>query len=310
MPAQSSITWFEGYKAVDVQTNEGDYFEIAKKIDACVEQNPDYTEFFEVAKEEPLYAYGTAHGALAEAIRRERVSDSCVFPVESVTEEYGYYLDLLKGESGRDYSIGYLSDPRWGELIEKKSNKSALDLYLLGINYYANGRVDEAVESVEKSVKKEKNAYAIIAYALLKANVLGQKNEAVDIAATALDDKSEGLVSLYHAFGELCIAAKRPNDFIDRVDRACDEVKTDGRIRMYYGNCLVIAGRTQEAKLYVNERLHVADIREGESSISKIWTELYKSELAAQNEVSAEDITDEEVLKKYPLPYELDFRLH
>lgn len=310
MPAHSQIVWYEGYKAVDVQSNDGEYFEIAQKIDSHVEKNPDYAEFFQIEKEEPLYTYGTSHGALAEAIKKERVSDSCVFPIESVTEEYAYYLDLLQGKTRQDYQIGYLADSRWADLIEKKNNKSALDLYLLAINYYANGKVDDAIAKIEQSIKIESNAYAIMAYALLKANVLGQKTEAVDIAVKALESKDEGILSLYHTFGELCISAKRPNDFIKSVDCASNDIKEDGRIKMYYGNCLVLLGQTEKAKQFVNTNLHVADIREGESSISKIWTDLYKGELASQNNVSIDDISDEEVLEKYPLPYELDFRLH
>ena len=62
-----------------------------------------------------------------------------------------------------------------------------------------------------------------------------------------------------------------------------------------------------EALDILNNKFVLPDIKEGEFSISHIWLEAHKKILAEQG---ITDITDKDVYAKYPLPYELDFRMH
>lgn len=81
-------------------------------------------------------------------------------------------------------------------------------------------------------------------------------------------------------------------------------------MKMYNGQCLVMLGKLEEAKKYINASLRVEDVREGEYAISNIWIMLYKKELSAVLNKSENQISDKEVLEKYPIPYEIDFRMH
>ena len=56
--------------------------------------------------------------------------------------------------------------------------------------------------------------------------------------------------------------------------------------------------------------LVVPDMREGEYALAKIWLEVYKRRIAADEQRTLEEIADEEVLDRYPIPYELDFRMN
>ena len=56
--------------------------------------------------------------------------------------------------------------------------------------------------------------------------------------------------------------------------------------------------------------LVIPDIREGEYSISAIWSELYRRIIASDEGREYEKITEKEVLEKYPITYKLDFRMH
>ena len=49
------------------------------------------------------------------------------------------------------------------------------------------------------------------------------------------------------------------------------------------------------------------DIKEGEFSVSHIWLDIHKQIMKKDGIVNP---TDDEVYEKYPLPYELDFRMH
>ena len=79
---------------------------------------------------------------------------------------------------------------------------------------------------------------------------------------------------------------------------------------MYLGNCYVQLGDIENALNYINKDLVIADMKEGEYSISNIWVELYRKILSNELNVSPEKISDKEVLYKYPIPYSIDFRMH
>jgi len=79
---------------------------------------------------------------------------------------------------------------------------------------------------------------------------------------------------------------------------------------MYMGQCLVENNELERAKTFINKDLVVEDFKEGEYAVSNIWVMLYKREMATELECDISEITDEQVLEKYPLPFEIDFRMH
>ena len=79
---------------------------------------------------------------------------------------------------------------------------------------------------------------------------------------------------------------------------------------MFVGKFLVELDRIEEAEAYINKELSLPDIREGEYSLTNIWLEMYRKKIAMELDVSSESISDEEVNEKYPIPYEIDYRMH
>jgi len=309
MPARSELSWCEVYKFVDIGSNEGDYFEVQKKIDSLVYDPVCYDNLFCHKENNYIDFFGTSRGALEETLRGSRLSKYCCFPKESITDDFKYYLDLLEGRTSSDYKLEYTINPRWAELIMEKPQKTALDCYLLGINLYANDKVSKATEWIKMSIKTEPTYYALAALALIKANKENNFSEAVNLIQEAIALNPDD-VSLACTFGELSINAKQPDAFVEYAENACDEVKTDGRVRMYLGNCYILQGDLENAKKHINGDVVIPDIREGEYSISNFWIELYRLEIAGETGRPAEDITDGEVLELYPLPYSIDFRMH
>ncbi len=309
MPKNSEITWCEVYKGVDIGTNEGDYFDLVEKIDSNVYNPAELLNLFKHQPSDKVEFMGTPRGALEEAIRGKRISKYCIFPKESITDDYKYYTDLLQGIEGSDYNIEYLANSKWAQLIDKKPRKTALDYYLIGINHFINGDVDKAEEAFNNSLAIERTYYTLIAMALIKANLRNSLSEAVSLAAEAIIKNPEYL-PLACCFAELSIKANMPQEFLDYYSTACEKVKQDGRIKMYVGNCLILCNRLKEAKEYINADLVIPDIREGEYSISNFWIDLYRREMAENSGRALEDISDSEVLEKHPIPYNIDFRMH
>ena len=72
---------------------------------------------------------------------------------------------------------------------------------------------------------------------------------------------------------------------------------------------LLALGRTEEAETLLTPDLSIADIKEGELSLSALWFEIKSRKIAAEKgipQVEALSIAKE----SDPLPYALDFRMH
>ena len=79
---------------------------------------------------------------------------------------------------------------------------------------------------------------------------------------------------------------------------------------MYAAQCYCMIDDVATAEIYLNEELIVPDVREGEYSVSNIWVQIHKRKLAKETSKNIDEITDKEVLQKYPVPYKIDFRMH
>lgn len=309
LPAHSEIDWCEVYKPVNLGLNSGDYGALVRKLDDCVVDVSEYLHRLTVISEGEICQFGTSHGALEELIRGRRLSKTCRFPKESVTKEYSYYLDLLQKNTNGEYEIAYLKNQAWGDLIESKKEKTAFDYYLCAINRFAGGNTKKAYELLEESTALSPTYYAYISLALIDAYIYENAQKALTFADNAWK-LNHCDVSLARVLGELCIKLNSPNMFMECYAELSDSLKSDGRLKMYYGKCLIMVERLDEAKAYINKELYVNDIREGEYSVSNFWIELYKKEIAKKTGRAEYEIDNAEVLNAYPVPYEIDFRMH
>ena len=79
---------------------------------------------------------------------------------------------------------------------------------------------------------------------------------------------------------------------------------------MLLGECYSKMGEPEEARKIITADLVVPDLMEGEYSLSNIWIGIYAQILAKERSVSIDSLSTEEILKAYPLPGEIDFRMH
>ncbi len=308
--AHEKLAWQEIYTGVQIDDMSGTYAEVAARIDAFHE-NPDYmAEWFEEASSENLVVYGSGRGYLAERLSGKPLCSFCEFPQESVGDKETYYLDLLDGKAAvGTIETAFTADKRFVPYIEAKAEKTAFDWYTLGIIEYCNGEYDKALKTFEKSVAVSREFYNLIALALYHTNLLGDNKKAFELAFEAAQLKPD-YAPLVICMGELAIRAGEYSKFVDFCKDCNEEIKQTGRVKMYLGQCLVMMNDYKAAEKYINVDLVVADVREGEYAISNIWVMMYRKKMAIEGNIPEESITDEQVLEAYPIPYEIDFRMH
>jgi tetratricopeptide (TPR) repeat protein len=180
---------------------------------------------------------------------------------------------------------------------------------MLSIIDYANGKYGSAIQMIDKSIALGASSYTLSAAALLNMNVLKDTDRAFILANEAVQMNSEDL-SIACLFAEVCASAERYSEFLEYYKNASPKLREEGRLKMFVGKFLVNLNKIEEAEKYINKELSIPDIREGEYSVTNIWIEMYRKKMALDMGVNADSISDEEVNLKYPIPYEIDFRMH
>ena len=308
--ADANISWVECYEGIDIGSNKGDFKELADKIDALVESCDGKEEMFKIKEEFPLVMFGSGKGYLASKANGKPLTRKCEFPKESVSEKEQYYLDILNGaEPEINVETDFMGNENIIDVIEKKAEKTWLDFYLLAISYYSHDNREKAYENLSASISKERHYLPLCAMALMEININGDKEKGFKLIDEAIKQNPE-YIPLVNTYGEICIKTEHYKEFCEFYEKACEKVKNTGRVRMYVAQCYCMAGDIEKADRYLNINLEVPDVREGEYAVSNIWVLIYKRKIAIAENRSIDDITDEEVLEKYPIPYEIDFRLH
>ena len=87
-----------------------------------------------------------------------------------------------------------------------------------------------------------------------------------------------------------------------------ENIRQHGRIRLMAALAYAKQGAADEAQRLL-DGLVVDDIREGETVLSDLWTMLHREAMRRRG-VPDGEMTADRVLKAYPLPESLDFRMH
>ena len=303
MQAKQIVSWNECYCAVSIENRDGEYSDVCKEIEKSVD-NCNFGNFFNIKESYGIEVYGSGRGMLATLLDPSEAPTICEFTSKSLTEQEEYFIDLInKKATSKTPTISYAIDIRYLQLIDSKAEKTNYDYYMSGVIAYANGMLDRAKSEFLK-VKGEYEWLALACLAQLEVNILGDYQKGYDYIKRAIEIKTDD-ISLLIMFGEISIKAKEYTEFLVKSENVLN-----GRVQMYRAKCLIEVGRLNEAKNLLTPTLVIPDIREGEYSISAFWCELYRGIMAKESGRLPETITDSEILQKYPMPYELDYRMH
>lgn len=303
MDAKSIVSWNECYRVASVKSKDEAYDKVCGELDSLADAC-DFGEFFTVKDSSQPVICGSGRGALASLLDPKEAPTICKFEKSDLTEAEEYFTALIsKAPAPEKPSPSYAIDKRYLRLIDEKQEKTDYDYYMSGVIAIANGMTERAEADFLK-VKGEYEWLALCCLAQIEVNFKENVNKGYDYISKAMNLQRDN-ARLLILFGEIAIKAKRYEVFL-----SASENETRGRIQMYRAKCLVEVNRLDEAAEILSPSLVIPDIREGEYSISAIWCDLYRSVIARDENRSANEITDNEILKKYPIPYSLDFRMH
>jgi tetratricopeptide (TPR) repeat protein len=318
MDADSTINWRECYCAIDVDPHDihGDFDKADETVSEAARKRASLLapDIFAITRADEIAAYGSGWGALENKIRQTPISRICAFPDDSMNNEQADWLALLDGKGLACHPESqpidsYVVGSRWIELMEKVPSENWYYYNQLGVMRYADSDFAGAVNCFKRSAEITDNAWARRNLAMIQKNILGELDAAADNMLRAVALNPDYYQLTVECFAAL-IRAKRYNDLVSLYNRLPNGMKQEGRILMLLGECYSKMGRPEEARRVITAELVVSDLMEGEYSLSNIWIGIYAQVLASERGVSVDSLSTEEILSAYPLPREIDFRMH
>ncbi len=312
MPAGASWSWLEAYgdAAADPGVAHGDdWSAVVAHLDGCMDQlAPAATlasafeqaaALADVAPAETLHR-GSGWGALEREHREaagERWVDETGTPFSSDTfgPDQHVWRNLLAGSPDDDSGLlhadpqepptSYVVGVQWEARLAQEPSSWARD-YHLGALAHAAGRLSVAVEHYTSSLAQQPTAWARRGLARIAQEQGDHETAAVQLKAAAT--MASGEPSLVFEAIEEALAAGDGSAALAMVDAAPDPVRELGRLRLLEVRAALACGDRARATRVLATSVVVPDIREGETSLSDLWSELHPGE---------------------PIPEDYDFRM-
>lgn len=317
MPARTAWEWVEAYGALstDPSVSLGDDWAAARaetetKLEALIpeaelEKLLSATKPMALTPAAELRHHGSGWGAL-ENLRREKAGEANISPhldFGEIGEEQEQWKTLLETDTfgarcpktapesyisaGNPLYPAQASGDFWLAKAEKAAHTteeySWYSRYQYGVMLLSIRRFAEARTELERSMELKPNPWALYSLARL-AGFRGEYERAsamtVEAAAMAPDD-----ISLVKAALKAMTDSKKYSSVTRFVSELEPEIAALPRIRLYLANALVKTGRIDEADALLHDGggLVVADIREGETSITEIWYEIEEAKAKREN---------------------------
>jgi len=333
MPAGAEWSWLEAYGLLEADpgiVHGSDWARARQHINDELENiipraelDLEYKigEGFADAKPIQVIQLGSGWGAL-ENRRREVFGEKPInnngmsFDADSLTGEQIPWIKLLEeglfpvddpGLPPRGYVVGN----QWHDLLERATQTGADENWLayfhLGLMRHYDGDLDGACSAWERSLALEWTPWATRNLAVL-AWQDGRVSEAADLLLEACD-AAPGIVSLTVECGRCLIEAGRTQEWLKWVPDLPHLIRSNGRIRLLEAQAALVAGDLKIVSLFFTDRVTVADLREGEDSLSHLWFGYHEQRLSIDKNTPADDSLRARVRAEFPVPEEYDFRM-
>lgn len=225
---------------------------------------------------------------------------------------------LLKNGEFPAYDVNtrphsYVSNPFWRELLIKATKGNEEQRWYaymqLGVHYYIAGEIDNAEEAFRKSVEATPNAWAYRNLGMLLYKEKDRLEDGIKYILKSIELYKE-FRGLYIETAQMLQAAGRHNEWLSIFEGMNDILKNDGRLNLLKILSLINIGELDKAAAMLTPDFKMADIKEGELSVSHIWFDLYTLIIKRDTGLTDEEEIKKILLEKYPLPKALDFRMH
>jgi tetratricopeptide (TPR) repeat protein len=274
-------SWSEVYGPVSVPAEavHGTWAEAVECLEAAVAEAHLESELGERAGTDGrrqgarLHA-GSGWGAL-ESLRREVAGEQPspvidrLFPRSSLGEAQRPWITLLEtGALPPGTPRSYVAGPAWSRLLERAAD-SAVSMLHRGVGRWSAGRREAAVEAWEAACALEPGSWLALRNLGAASGLMGAPGRSADQYLRALE-LMPGVPQLRVEAVQALIAADRFAEAIALAQAAPASAFT-GRFRFLEAWAAVGNGDVGLAESILERGLEVADLREGEASLSDLW---------------------------------------
>ncbi|MFF9166162.1 MULTISPECIES: DUF5107 domain-containing protein [unclassified Streptomyces] len=293
---ESELSWLEAYGPLDTDP-EGEWTTVVDRAEArlaavlpAADVDAAYTAWLPHADTEPAetLATGSGWGAL-EVLRGGFKLPGTPFEETTLGEEQQPWLTLLRtgvlpaphpdrppGES--------LVAPPWRDMLETAPADPHTE-YHLGIAQWHAGDRAQAVRSWERALPLAPSSWPLLRCLAVADREGGHTERAAERYADAFDDlcraRGDGgpewtaaTAALGREAIETLLAAGRTGTARAVWERLDPATRQRGRFRLLQAALLLAEGRPEEARAVFDAGFEVADLREGDEVIGRLWARL------------------------------------
>lgn len=299
MAPHTAWEWLEQYGAVSLpkHVKESPHEEREKMLTDMLKksESSEYMEkilkktSFMAKKRAKLVMAGSGYGALAE---RGRYSEHLEFVLESDSlRKWKQFFDtgILHKPSADKIPDEFLIDSGNLEFLigtlDKENTGNWYAFYQAGLGCFQEEQYEKAKTFFCKSWEIEESPWACHGIACV-CRLLKQDREAVQWVLQGLQLENKNVSFLKESL-KLLFLCNADLEIIDFAEHQNPEVQKIGKLAFYYISALHRTGEDKKAYelLEKDGGLVIDDIREGEDSIARLWSELYENLYAVKGTI-------------------------
>ena len=295
MPPHTAWEWIEEYSAIQLDRNFNDlsFEELREKLTKYVKDNYDPNKLESMLRKRKKVALcqgklvynGSGYGAFKQycrKIKNDRLL-STHLDYGKMTETQKFWADFLDTGVLSEVSVNEIpGDFICDEEIYKKLKDTLSSInsnkwyayYQMGVYEFWKGDIERAKLHFEESLKKEKSPWAY--HGLSCCNIMdGQYELAIKCILKGLETRKEDLSYVKESF-RLLLKSEGYQALLEQYADLPDTFKNESRIYFDYMEALFHTGKAQKVYeiLQSNERYQLEDLREGDSSVEQLWSEI------------------------------------
>ncbi len=333
MPAGAEWSWLEAYGLLEADpgiVHGSDWGRarqhINHELDNIISRSALSTEYelgasFSDARPILVIQQGSGWGAL-ENRRREVFGESPInsrglsFDADSLSDEQIPWINLLEDgtfptSDPRTPPRGYVVSEWWLDLLEQAIQTDAVQNWLayfhLGIMRHYAGDLVGSRGAWERSLELEWTPWTARNLAIL-AWEDGKVGEAAELLVEAWN-AAPTILSLAVECGRCLIEAGCSREWLQQVQDLPPSIRSTGRIRLLEAQAALAEGELQVVEQFFSNQVIVADLREGENSLTDLWFGYHERRLSIDENVPVDEYLRARVRAEFPLPEEIDFRM-
>lgn len=333
MPPAADWSWLEAYGLIEADpavVHGSDWSAACETVESRLSKSlpqhrlEDELRRSEVMANRPpeeILQRGSGWGALERRRRqsageRPFCSDAMVFDDASLGDDQSPWLALLDGNalperSPTDLPGAWIVQAEWRELLERSVQERRGDHWLarlhLGVMYYHAGEIEAAKQAWELSLDMAPSPWAYRNLAVA-AKHEGRSADAADLLLKACRMVPD-VIQLSLECCDALIGAGRQRELMDFLDTLPTDIRSHGRVRIFEARAALDIGDLEKVNNILESATEVADIREGEVTLTDLWFSMHEKRIAAAEKVAIDDALKERVRREFPPPAALDFRM-